>query len=120
MLYVGLDAKGLADAQNAFFVDANAMIVQQIVPQPAVALIRTLLVDILDQLRKIHILGGSGTQLAGRPLVIGSAGNVQYFAGHFNGIALIPVGFPDRFVDMALPYFCEASPLAISSNFFSR
>ena len=66
----GLDALSPADAKNSFVVYMNMLVVLQIVIDATVAFIWAVHVDLLDLLGKLHVLCGSGTQLAGRPLVV--------------------------------------------------
>ena len=65
-----LDPFGAANAENTLVVHMNVMVMPQIVIDATVAFIWAVHVDLLDLLGKLHVLCGSGTQLAGRPLVV--------------------------------------------------
>ena len=66
----GLDASGTANTQDTLVVDVDAVVVPQLVVDASVTLVRTVHVDLLNFLCKLRVLGGSGAQLAGRPLVV--------------------------------------------------
>lgn len=116
----GADIPGPADTKHSLVVDMDTVVMTQIVIKPPIALVRTFCVDLLNLVRKSFIFGSSLAQLPGIPFVVSRASYMEQFAGHFNGIALFRVCFPDGSIDMALSYFRKASLLSISSNFFSR
>ena len=70
VLDCGLDARGAADAKDAFVVDMDIVIVPQLVVDSTIAFVRAFHVDLLHFLGKRLVLRRSGTQLARRPLVI--------------------------------------------------
>ena len=82
----GLDALGPADAKNALVVHMNMLIVPKVVIDAAVALIRTLHVDLLDPLCQLFVLHSPGALLPGRPAKVCGSGNMQQLTGCLNRI----------------------------------
>ena len=116
----GLDPFGAANAEDTFVVDVNVMVMPQLVIDASVALVRAVHVDLLNLLSKLRVLSGPGTQLAGRPLVVCRARNMQQAAGFLDGLTIFSIVFLYCSVDMFLSYLSKASLLTISSNFFSK
>ena len=85
-------------------IDVDAVVVAQVVVEPAVAFVRALPVDLFDPVCQAFVLCGSMAQLPGRPFVIGRAGHMEQPAGQFDGIAIFRARFPDRRIDRALSY----------------
>ncbi len=70
VLYCGTDVACSAYTQNPLVIDLDAVIMFQIIPNAAVALVRALLVDALNDLGKLFIPGCPVALLAGSPFVV--------------------------------------------------
>ena len=66
----------------------DVVVVAQIVIDTAITFVRAVSVNLLDQLGNLLIFLLSGTFLAGCPLVIGGAGNMEQFTHRLNRIIL--------------------------------
>lgn len=120
VFYGGPDIPGATDTQHSLVIYMDAIVVAQIIIEPSVSFIRTLLVDLFDLVGQTLIFHSSAAQLPRNPFMVGGASHMESFTGRFNGKPLRLVAFFDGDVDMALSYFRKASLLSTSSNFFSR
>lgn len=66
----GFDTFGTADTENAFVVDMNVFVVPKIIIDAAVALVRTVHVDLLNLLRDPLIFHCPDTLLSAGPTVV--------------------------------------------------
>ena len=98
----------------------NAVIMTQVIIEPAITFVRTLGVDLLNLICQLLILHSSAAALARDPFVVGRTGHMEQFAGRLNGKTLLLMTSLDRLISTPLPHFFQASLLSISSNFFSR
>ena len=108
------------DAKDPFIVDMDAMVMPQVVVDPAVAFVGTFQMDFLNLSGKLFVLGSPAAQLTGSPLVIGRASHMKQRASDLDGASYVHIAIFNSCVDMALSYLREASLLSTSSNFFSR
>lgn len=99
-----LDIPGPADAQYTLIVHMDAVVVAQVIIEPAVALIRTFFVDFFYDTGQALVLCCSVAQFPGSPLVVSRTGHMKQSAGYLNGIPLSLMAFLDCPVNPPLPY----------------
>lgn len=116
----GFDVPDPTDTQHTLIVDMDAIVVAQIIIEPSVAFIRAFAMDFFHDACQALVLHSPSAQFSRSPLMVSGASYMEQGTGGLNGIILFLVAFLDGPVNPALPYFCEASLLSISSNFFSR
>jgi len=92
------------NSQNPLIVDMDAVIMPQIVIDPAISFIRAFHVDFLHCFCNIFVLCSSYTQLPGIPLVVSGTRDMQQCTSFFNGIVLFLVALPESSIEMALSY----------------
>ncbi len=120
MFYRRLNPKAAADAQRPLIVDWRMVILVQIVPNAAVALVRALMVDLLHQLGDALVLSDAPPGFPGAPLVIAGPGDMQCTAGWPHRKSLFFRTAAHRFILLFLPELPQRSTLSSSCTFFRR
>ena len=100
----GFDVVLPANSQDSFVVDMNAMVMEKIVIDAAIAFVRTFCVNFLYFLRKLFIFSSSGTFSAGQPPIICRPGYLEQCTGFLYGGSVFSAMVLDCSVNMALPY----------------
>ena len=84
----GFDSQTLTDAADPLVIDWCIVITCQIVPDAAVALVRTLLVNLLHVSCDTSVLCGTGAEFPRAPLVITGSGDMEDSTQRFYRIPL--------------------------------
>lgn len=100
----GFDIPDSADTQHTLIVHMDAVVVAQVIIEPAVTFIRAFLVDSFYDTSQALILCRPAARFPRNPLVVGGARYLEQSAGRFNGIALFLMTFLDCPVNPPLPY----------------
>ena len=99
------DISGAADTQHSLVIYMDAIVVAQIIIEPSVPFVRTLLMDFFNLVSQTFIFRSSAAQLPRSPFVVGRASYMEQSARSFNGNPLCLMAFFNDDVDMALSYF---------------
>ena len=101
----GFDIPGPADAQHALVIDTDTMVMAKLVIEPPIALIRALLMDLLNCVSQTLILLSPAAQFPTSPLVVGGTGHMKQFAGRFDGIPFLLMTLLNGYINLTLSYF---------------
>ena len=104
VLDCGFDILLSTNSQDSFVVDMNAVVMEKIVMDAAIAFVRIFCVNFLYFLRKPFIFSRSGTFSARQPPIIRRSGYLKQRTGFFYSVSVFSAMVLDRLVNMALPY----------------